>query len=102
MCPIPPAVVVTQLTTILQVPFRGMGANTGLLDACDLGEGLIKGVQTKDDLQWVLQVYEEKMIPRGRQKVLESRETGDSDDAHEISGGRIKKGDMAPVPILLR
>ncbi|KAJ9605987.1 hypothetical protein H2200_009836 [Cladophialophora chaetospira] len=82
------------------VPFRGMGANTALLDACNLGEGLTKGVQAKEDLQWVLQTYEEKMIPRGRQKVLESRATADSDDAHEISGGRIKaNGTSIPIPV---
>ncbi len=79
-----------------------MGANTALLDACNLGEGLTKGIQAEEDLQWVLQTYEEKMIPRGRQKVLESRATADSDDAHEISGGRLKKGDEASIPIPLR
>ena len=76
-----------------------MGANTALLDACELGEGLIKGIQAKEDFQWVLQQYEQKMIPRGRKKVLESRETANSDNAYEISGGRVKKGDMASVPL---
>ena len=77
------------LTTVRQVPFRGMGANTAFLDACNLGEGLKNGIQGKEDLQWAFQSYEEKMIPRGRQKVLESRATADSDDASEISGGRL-------------
>jgi 2-polyprenyl-6-methoxyphenol hydroxylase-like FAD-dependent oxidoreductase len=79
-----------------------MGANTAFLDACDLGEGLIRGIQAKEDLQWVLQEYERTMIPRGRKKVLESRDTANSDDAHEISGGRVKKGDAAPVPLPVR
>ncbi|EXJ74309.1 uncharacterized protein A1O5_02605 [Cladophialophora psammophila CBS 110553] len=84
------------------VPFRGMGANTALLDACDLGEGLIKGIQEKEDLQWVLQLYEQIMIPRGRNKVLESRATADSDDAREIAGGRIDEAQASSHPIPLR
>jgi 2-polyprenyl-6-methoxyphenol hydroxylase-like FAD-dependent oxidoreductase len=85
------------LKRYLQVPFRGMGANTAFLDACDLGNGLIEGIRVSEDLQWVLQKYEEIMIPRGRQKVLESRATADSDDAYEVSGGRVKKQEASSV-----
>ena len=67
-----------------------MGANTALLDACDLGKGLIEGVKAGEDIEWVLQKYEEIMVPRGRQMVVESRATADSDDARELSGGRLK------------
>ena len=73
-----------------------MGANTALLDACDLGRGLTNGIKGREDLQWVLQKYEDVMVPRGRKKVLESRATADSDDAHEISGGRLKNPNAAP------
>lgn len=76
-----------------QVPFRGMGANTAILDACDLGVNLITGIRAEDDLHWVLQTYERAMIPRGRLKALESRETANSDDAQEISGGRVLNGE---------
>jgi 2-polyprenyl-6-methoxyphenol hydroxylase-like FAD-dependent oxidoreductase len=65
-----------------------MGANTAILDACDLGEGLIKGIKAGEDLQWVIQQYEQIMIPRGRSNVLSSRDVAESDDAHTISGGR--------------
>jgi len=66
-----------------------MGANTAILDVCDLAEGIIRGIQGREDLSWVLRAYEGMMIPRGRLKVLESRATGDSDDALEVAGGRL-------------
>ena len=66
-----------------------MGANTALRDSCELGEGLVKGIEANEDLQWVLQVYEETMISRGRQKVPESRATADSDKANDVAGGRL-------------
>lgn len=83
---------------LTQVPFRGMGANTAILDACELGENLIKGIQTEEDLHWVLQTYERNMIPRGRLTVLESRDTANSDDAQEISGGRALNGETPSNP----
>lgn len=71
-----------------QVPFRGMGANTAIIDACDLGRRLGKAAQEGSDLNETLKKYEEVMIPRGRDKVLQSRATGDSDVSSEIAGGR--------------
>ena len=68
-----------------------MGANTAILDVCDLARAIISGIQNGDDLDWMLKGYETKMIPRGRTKVLESRATGDSDDAIEVSGGRLQR-----------
>ncbi|KEF61053.1 uncharacterized protein A1O9_02618 [Exophiala aquamarina CBS 119918] len=73
------------------VPFRGMGANTAILDVCDLAEGIIHGIESGDDLSWMLKSYETTMIPRGRSKVLESRATGDSADALEVAGGRLQR-----------
>ena len=70
-----------------------MGANTAILDACDLGEALIKGIRAEDDLHWVLQTYEQTMIPRGHMKVLESRDTANTDNAQEIAGGRTWNGE---------
>ena len=66
-----------------------MGANTAIIDACELGKGLVDGVANGEDLVEVLRRYEEIMVPRGRQMVLESRATGESVDAKEIAGGRI-------------
>ena len=66
-----------------------MGANTAILDACDLGKALTAGIRNGQDMQWILKSYEEKMIPRGRTKVLESRATGESMDASELAGGRL-------------
>lgn len=72
-----------------------MGVNTAILDVCDLASGIISGIETGSDLNWVLKLYESTMIPRGRTKVLESRATGESDDAFEISGGRLQRDNAA-------
>lgn len=66
-----------------------MGANTAIIDACDLGRGIIEGVSRGGDIVEVLQKYAEIMVPRGRTKVLESRATGESQDSREVAGGRI-------------
>ncbi len=66
-----------------------MGANTAIVDACELGKGIIEGFAKKEKLVGVLRRYEEIMVPRGRQMVLESRATGESMDAKEVAGGRI-------------
>jgi hypothetical protein len=77
-----------------------MGANTAILDVCDLAEGIIHGVENKGDLSWILKSYEGKMIPRGIAKVLESRATGESDDAFEVSGGRLRRDQtVASLPL---
>jgi 2-polyprenyl-6-methoxyphenol hydroxylase-like FAD-dependent oxidoreductase len=68
-----------------------MGANMAILDACDLGQGLIAGIKDSVGLEWVLKSYEDKIIARGREQVLASRATGESDDPLEISGGRLQK-----------
>jgi hypothetical protein len=68
-----------------------MGANTAILDVCDLASGIVHGIETGGDLGWFLKSYENIMIPRGRTKVLESRATGESDDALEVSGGRLQR-----------
>lgn len=75
-----------------------MGANTAILDVCDLASGIIEGVENRDDLSWVLKSYEDKMIPRGRTKVLESRATGESKDAFEVSGGRLQRDKTVASP----
>ncbi len=73
------------------VPFRGMGANTSLLDACELATAIIDGVKHSKTADEVLRPYEERMIPRGRTKVLESREVAESDSNFDVSGGRLEK-----------
>ncbi|KAK5684264.1 hypothetical protein LTS10_004128 [Elasticomyces elasticus] len=70
------------------VPFRGWGANTALLDACDLGRVLIKVAEAGEGLRPALREYERTMIPRGREKVLESRAEGEA-EKYELDGGRV-------------
>jgi len=65
-----------------------MGANMAILDACDLGQGLIDGIRDGTDMEWVLKSYEDKIIPRSRVIVLESRATAEAEDQSEMFGGR--------------
>lgn len=66
-----------------------MGANTALLDSCDLGKALIEGIKNNADLESALKDYEGIMLPRGREKVLESRSTGEAMDSEGLAGGRL-------------
>lgn len=66
-----------------------MGANTGLLDVCDLGPALSEAMTRGKDLLQTLREYEAQMIPRGRAQVLQSRAAGNADDTPDISGGRL-------------
>lgn len=66
-----------------------MGANTALLDACDLAEAIIEGVSNQRSVGTVLSAYEKIMIPRGRDHVTMSHEVGEGSDAVALSGGRI-------------
>ncbi|KAK5693238.1 hypothetical protein LTR17_025187 [Elasticomyces elasticus] len=70
------------------VPFRGWGANTALSDACDLGRALIKASAGRESLQQSLRGYERGMIPRGREKVLDSRTQGEA-EKYELDGGKV-------------
>ena len=74
-----------------------MGANTALIDACDLGKGIIDCFAKDDDLRLTLRQYGKDMVPRGRQIVLESRATGESMDAKEVAGGRMQPARSAGV-----
>ena len=76
------------------VPFRGMGANTALLDVCDLANALIAGVEARASVEEVLRSYEAQIIPRGRTKVLESRAEAESSSSYDVSGGRIEKSKL--------
>lgn len=66
-----------------------MGANTAILDSCDLGKALIDGIKAKADLERVLRCYEDIMVPRGREKVLDSRATGEATTSEGLAGGRL-------------
>lgn len=66
-----------------------MGANTALLDVCDLAKTIISGTQDWSNIDSLLRDYEKTMIPRGRTKVLESREIAESDASFDVSGGRL-------------
>jgi 2-polyprenyl-6-methoxyphenol hydroxylase-like FAD-dependent oxidoreductase len=61
------------------IPLRGAGANTAILDACDLGKLLIKARAEAREPTSVLAPYMAKMIPRGREAVLASRAAGNAD-----------------------
>jgi 2-polyprenyl-6-methoxyphenol hydroxylase-like FAD-dependent oxidoreductase len=66
-----------------------MGANTALLDVCDLANAIISGANEWRNIDVLLREYENKMVPRGRTKVLESREIAESDESFDVSGGRL-------------
>ena len=72
------------------IPFRGAGANTASLDACDLAKILIKGWKSGERLEWMLKNYEDIALPRGREAVLSSREAGQGPDTMKrlIARGR--------------
>jgi 2-polyprenyl-6-methoxyphenol hydroxylase-like FAD-dependent oxidoreductase len=61
------------------IPLRGAGANTAILDACDLGKLLIEARAEARDLTSAIAPYNAKMIPRGKEAVLASRAAGDAD-----------------------
>ena len=61
------------------VPLRGAGANTAILDACDLGRLLIEAQRESRPRDSVVAPYVAKMIPRGREAVLSSRAAGNAD-----------------------
>jgi 2-polyprenyl-6-methoxyphenol hydroxylase-like FAD-dependent oxidoreductase len=66
-----------------------MGANTALLDVCDLAKAIISGAKDWSNIDTLLREYEKTMVPRGRTKVLESREIAESDESFDVSGGRL-------------
>lgn len=68
-----------------------MGANTALLDVCDLAEAIVAGAEDWSNIDVRLREYEKKMIPRGRTKVLESRGIAESDESFDVSGGRLEQ-----------
>ena len=53
------------------MPFRGMGANTAIVDACDLGELIIDVAGSGKDIASMISEYQTVMVPRGRERVLE-------------------------------
>ncbi|KAF9738541.1 hypothetical protein PMIN06_001703 [Paraphaeosphaeria minitans] len=61
------------------IPLRGAGANTAILDACDLGKLLIKARAESRGYLSTIAPYLARMIPRGREAVLASRAAGDED-----------------------
>ncbi|OAP56446.1 hypothetical protein AYL99_09625 [Fonsecaea erecta] len=79
------------------LPFRGMGANTALSDACDLAKAIIDGVRNSSTVDSVLQAYERIMIPRGREHALLSHAVGEGAVASELAGGRLEE-DGGPRP----
>ncbi|KAK4501242.1 hypothetical protein PRZ48_007049 [Zasmidium cellare] len=74
------------------LPFRGMGANTGISGACLLGKSLLDGLKQGTSVDDILRVYEREWIPKSREVVLESRAAGAGDENHDLSGGRIENG----------
>ena len=62
------------------IPFLGLGANTAMLDSCDMGRLLVKAKQDGRDFSSVVPAYKDIMVPRGRDAVLRSRESGVGDE----------------------
>lgn len=62
------------------IPFRGGGANTAIRDACELSELVIQACKEDRPLRSVVRLYEDVMLPRGREIVLASRAAGESVD----------------------
>jgi 2-polyprenyl-6-methoxyphenol hydroxylase-like FAD-dependent oxidoreductase len=81
---VPPHYLSDGRTTILgdaahaMIPFKAAGANTAILDACDLCRILRKLHEQGADLIDATRPYLAKMIPRDREAVLSSRAAGDS------------------------
>ncbi|KAH7304571.1 hypothetical protein B0I35DRAFT_484407 [Stachybotrys elegans] len=61
------------------IPLRGAGANTAILDACELGKLLIQAREESQAPMSIVEPFVAKMIPRGRQAVLASRAAGNAD-----------------------
>ncbi|KAF2159828.1 hypothetical protein M409DRAFT_29638 [Zasmidium cellare ATCC 36951] len=74
------------------LPFRGMGANTGISGACLLGKSLLDGLKQDTSVDDILRAYEREWIPKSREVVLESRAAGAGDENADLSGGRIENG----------
>lgn len=62
------------------IPLRGAGANTAILDACDLAKLLIEARAGAQEPMTVIMPYVAKMIPRGKEAVLASRAAGNADN----------------------
>lgn len=62
------------------MPFQGAGANTALIDACDLASLLINAADLGDELEVVslLKAYSCLTCPRGKQNVMSSRASGEN------------------------
>ena len=76
------------------IPFCIAGANTAAQDACDLGRLIATGVKERQELDWVLHEYENKMLPRGRKNVLASRAVGEAGDLMGMVEGRVNTKDV--------
>lgn len=68
-----------------------MGANTAILDSCDLLHLVVDGIDKGWTVSEVLRAYEEIIVPRGRKQVVESREVGEKGAVSDIAGGRALK-----------
>lgn len=85
---VPPSTFPTGRVTLVgdalhaMVPFKGAGANTSLLDSCDLARILIKNKDhlasaSAQDWAEMLKAYETIAIPRGREVGLSSHAAGE-------------------------
>ncbi|KAK6384963.1 hypothetical protein LTS17_002526 [Exophiala oligosperma] len=76
------------------MPFQGAGANTALLDVCDLASLLINAGNLGNELEVVslVQAYSCIICPRGKQKVVGSHASGE-----QMS--KVLGADMPPPPL---
>lgn len=80
------------------MPFQGAGANTALLDACDLASLLMANpdkIETKDGVVSLLQEYSNIVCPRGKENVTKSHASGET--MNKILGS-IKLPAAQPLP----
>lgn len=79
------------------IPFKGVGANTAIRDACDLAKLLVESVRREGggegggySVDWILKRYEGPMLERGREMVLSTRESGrDANGVMDALKGRV-------------
>ncbi|CAA7261059.1 unnamed protein product [Cyclocybe aegerita] len=77
-CPAGPITIIGDAMHVMS-PFRGEGGNAALTDAFELSEAIVNlssSTITPEAINTTLRTYEEKMIPRGTDMVVSSRNAG--------------------------